>query len=44
MKQNRALPSWCRILEGLIAEIAEERGEDPLTYKEHAKIRAEAEE
>ncbi|KAF5417401.1 MAG: hypothetical protein C5S38_01835 [Candidatus Methanophagaceae archaeon] len=25
MKQNRALPGWCGILDGLISEIVEER-------------------
>ena len=28
MKQNKTLPDWCRILDGLISEVAKERIED----------------
>jgi len=28
MKQNKPLPGWCRILDGLISEIAKEQIED----------------
>lgn len=41
MKQSTDLPGWCQILNGLILEIAKERGDDPAEYQEAllAKIR-----
>lgn len=35
MKQNKTLPDWCRILDGLNSEIAEERTQD---IEEHREI------
>ena len=34
MKQNRALPDWCRILDGLNSEIAKERTQDIEGHRE----------
>ena len=43
MKQNKTLPDWCRILDGLNSEIAEERIEDQQESEESnlAKIQEE---
>ncbi len=44
MKQNKTLPDWCRILDGLISEVAkEEQIEDPPRSRESnlAKIQEE---
>ena len=34
MKQNRALPDWCRILDGLNSEIAKERTQNIEGHRE----------
>ena len=43
MKQNKTLPDWCRILDGLIAEIAKERGENPKELKDRLVLKIEEE-